>query len=121
MESGAAMGSDSAAAQAALVRGLWQPPPPTSEVACAACGAQLGAAVPTGSRPPVEPTNVMAMPARGPRSRRADTRAERRFTPAGLPARRPRVIDDDEAALDAFTRSWEASSDDRPSPPTRSC
>jgi hypothetical protein len=76
------------------------------EVACVVCGAVRGAGVPTGSRPPVDPTNVFAVPAQA-----SDDQPS--FTSAGLPARRPRLIDNDEAALEAFTRSWEAGSDDR--------
>src|SRR5215510_7221473 len=115
MESGAAMSNDAATA-----------PTRTCEVcgataaddqnACGSCGAQLGAAVPTGSRPPAEPTNPMTLPSTTPVSALASAPAEAQperpqFTRAGLPTRRPREVQDDAAALDAFTRSWEAGSD----------
>jgi hypothetical protein len=108
MESGAAMSSESAAARPRSCE-VCGAAATDGQVSCTVCGAVLGAGVPTGSRPPVEPTNTMAVPARA-----SGGEFDRPgFTAAGLPSRRPRSIDSDEAALDAFTRSWEASSDDR--------
>ena len=97
MESGAAMGGDSATAQARSCEVCGTAATDDRSV-CTACGAQLGAAVPTGSRPPVEPTNVMTIPGAGQPADRPSTpapsapgEAERpHFTPAGLPTRRPR-------------------------------
>jgi hypothetical protein len=108
MESGAAMSSESAAARRRSCE-VCGTAAADGQVACSVCGAVLGAGVPTGSRPPVEPTNRLAVPAQ-PSGGESD---QPRFTPAGLPARRPRAIDNDDAALDAFTRSWEAASDER--------
>jgi len=132
MESGAAMSNDAATAPARACAVCGAAATEVQSV-CSSCGAELGAAVPTGSRPPADPTNVMtvsptsaasslpassspASPSPGSSSPAssspaADAEAPR-FTPAGLPTRRPRAVEDDAAALDAFTRSWEAASDD---------
>jgi hypothetical protein len=115
MESGAAMSSDATTAPARVCEVCGTAATDDQRV-CSACGAEFGAAVPTGSRPPAEPTNVMTLPPASPSpsfeaAGPADGEAPR-FTPAGLPTRRPRTVQDDAMALDAFTRSWEAASDD---------
>jgi hypothetical protein len=110
MESGPAMSSDAATAPSRSCE-VCGAAATAEQTACAVCGAHLGAPVPTGSRPPVEPTNFMTLPEQS--SSPESDPAQPAFTRAGLPSRRPRVIKDDADALDAFTRSWEADSDDR--------
>lgn len=104
--------------------------PSPGALSCSVCGAQLGAGVPTGSRPPEDRTNKMSLaelealtagrpaelvsPATAPHG--ADAALDPApvpFTAAGLPARRPRSALDDEVLLEAFTRSWESASDER--------
>ena len=84
---------------------------------CAVCGAQIGAAVPTGSHAPEDATNVLRVPnvVADPQPTAAPTpeasSEEMRLTAAGLPSRIPRQTDDPDMLLDAFKRSWEVASE----------
>jgi hypothetical protein len=126
MENGAAMGNGAIAARPPVCE-VCGATAPSAESVCVVCGAELGAAVATGTRGPVDLTTKTVLPTQpspdhdngtGGASTGGGTVGDQgsdglAFTPAGLPARRPRVIEDEEAALAAFTRSWEASSDER--------